>query len=174
VPYRQCPGCGNTVHSVGGYSAPSACSVCGTALPEDAKRFARDASGVHRRLAREPVAAGAARRVLRGLGGEIEQEVYEVAALLVTELIANSVLHAGPAAGEYLELEVAVMPDRVRVEVRDQGPGFAWRPRPDADPIAFHWGLQLVERLASRWDVEPGNDGADTVVWFELDRASAA
>jgi anti-sigma regulatory factor (Ser/Thr protein kinase) len=174
VPYRQCPGCGITVHSVGGYSAPSTCSVCGAALPADAKRFARDASGLRRKLAREPVAAGAARRILRGLGGEIEQEVYEVAALLVTELIANSVLHAGPDAGEDLELDVAVMPDRVRVEVRDRGPGFAWQQRPKADPLAFHWGLQLVERLASRWDIEPGDGAADTVVWFELDRASAA
>ncbi len=145
MPYRRCPECGITVHSVGGYSTPSACSVCGTALPEEAKRFARDASGIRRTLTREPVAAGSARRVLRGLGGEIEQEVRDVAALLVTELIANSVLHAGPDAGEHLELEVAVMPDRVRVEVRDRGPGFAWHKRPKADPLGFHWGLQLVE-----------------------------
>lgn len=174
MPYRRCPECGITVHSVGGYSTPSACSVCGTALPEEAKRFARDASGIRRTLTREPVAAGSARRVLRGLGGEIEQEVRDVAALLVTELIANSVLHAGPDAGEHLELEVAVMPDRVRVEVRDRGPGFAWHKRPKADPLGFHWGLQLVEKLASRWDIEPGDDTVDTVVWFELDRAKAA
>jgi anti-sigma regulatory factor (Ser/Thr protein kinase) len=174
VPYRQCPGCGNTVHSVGGYFTPSTCSVCGTALPADTKAFARNASGVRRKLAREPVAASAARRVLRALGGDIEEEVYEVAALLVTELIANSVKHAGPDAGDYLELEVAVMPDKVRVEVRDQGPGFEWRPRAEADPLAFHWGLPLVDRLASRWDIEPGDGAADTVVWFELDRASFA
>ena len=174
MPYRECPGCGITVHSVGGYSAPSTCSVCGTALPGEAKRFARDASGIHRKLTREPVAAGAARRALRGLGDEIDQDVYEVAALLVTELIANSVLHAGPDAGERLELDVAMMPDRVRVEVRDGGPGFAWHQRPKADPLGFHWGLQLVETLATRWDIEPGDDTADTVVWFELDRAQAA
>jgi anti-sigma regulatory factor (Ser/Thr protein kinase) len=148
--------------------------VCGTTLPADVKRFARDTSGFRRRLSREPVAAGAARRVLRGLAGEIERDTCEVAALLVTELIANSILHAGPDAGEYLELEVAVMPDRVRVEVRDRGPGFEWQPAPEADPLGFHWGLQLVERLASRWDVEPGDGTTETVVWFELDRADAA
>jgi anti-sigma regulatory factor (Ser/Thr protein kinase) len=172
VPYRQCPDCGITVHDSGGYSAASACPVCGASLTAGAKRFARDTNGVRRKLAREPVAASAARRALDSLIGT-EEGVYRVAALLVTELIANSVLHAGPDAGEQVLLDVAVLPDRIRVEVHDQGPGFEPRARVTDDELGLHWGLDLVERLASRWDVVPGNGSGQTVVWFEVDRLAA-
>jgi serine/threonine-protein kinase RsbW len=172
LPYRECPGCGITVHSVGGYSSTSVCPICGAPLPSEPKRFARPGAGVRRKLTREPIAAAAARRALGGALHEVEPEVQETAALLVTELVANSVLHAGPEAGEHLILDVSVMPDRVRVEVHDSGPGFVPEARPENDPLAMHWGLHLVDRLASRWDVEPG--GGETVVWFELDRSNAA
>ncbi len=170
MPYRQCPECGITFHSVGGYASTSTCSVCGTELPAEAKRFPGGASGVRRKFAREPIAAAAARRALASIREAIEEELYETAALLVTELIANSVLHAGPDAGDHLVLDVAVMPDRLRVEVRDRGAGFVRTPRPVADPLAMHWGLHIVETLASRWDVESGHGKGETVVWFELDR----
>jgi anti-sigma regulatory factor (Ser/Thr protein kinase) len=159
---------------VGGYSATSSCPVCGAELPSQPKRFGHSGAGVQRKLAREPIAAAAARRTLGGVLQEVEDDVHVTAALLVTELVANSVLHAGPDAGEHLVLEVSVMPDRVRVEVRDSGCGFVPTPRQHEDPLALHWGLHLVERLASRWDVEQASAGDETVVWFELDRSNAA
>jgi hypothetical protein len=36
--------------------------------------------------------------------------------------------------------------------------------------IGLHWGMELVDRLADRWQVVPGEGRGHTSVWFELDR----
>lgn len=172
MPYRQCPGCGVTAHSVAGYASASACPLCGTPLPGREKGFPSGRRDIHRRLEREPVAAATARRELEALLGDLDQTEFEVAALLMTELIANSVKHAGARAGAHIGLDVAVMPERIRVEVRDGGPGFEPVPRAADERLDAHWGLHLVNQLSSRWEVAGGNGTGETLVWFELDRAS--
>jgi anti-sigma regulatory factor (Ser/Thr protein kinase) len=172
MPYRICPACGVTVHSVAGYAVAAACSNCGSSLPDVPKVFPAERHDIRRRLLREPIAAAAARRELEVFRGELDQVVYEDVALLMTELITNSVKHAGPDAGDHIDVDVAVMPDRIRVDVRDGGPGFKHRGRdPDADH-ALHWGLHLIEALADRWEIVSGTGAAGTVVWFEVDRDS--
>jgi anti-sigma regulatory factor (Ser/Thr protein kinase) len=127
---------------------------------------------IQRRLPRGNDAGAAARRELERFRGQIDQADLEIVALLMTELVANSVQHAGPDAGPYLRLGLTVTADRIRVEVRDGGPGFVPAPRgPDAG--ALHWGIELVNRLADRWQVVPGEGRAKTSVWFELDRGRA-
>lgn len=98
---------------------------------------------------------------LRGLG----QVAFDVR-LLVTELVTNSVRHAGLASGDQIDLSLELDETRVRVEVRDSGPGFdtAQQARPcDADGGR---GLQIVAAIAHRWGLVQ-RDGA--IVWFEID-----
>ncbi|HEY8865503.1 MAG TPA: ATP-binding protein [Solirubrobacteraceae bacterium] len=112
-------------------------------------------------------AASAARTLVSGaLAAEVEQPLLDDVRLLVSELVTNSVLHAGVEEGGELTLEVGV-DDVLRVSVSDEGAGFA----PDAaeSEDIGGWGLLLVERLADRWGIV--HDDA-THVWFEIDRRS--
>jgi anti-sigma regulatory factor (Ser/Thr protein kinase) len=81
-------------------------------------------------------------------------------ALLVSELVTNSVQHA---AADLIELNVFASPDTVRVEVRDRGPGYDAFAAPESQEGGF--GLYLVDKLADRWGVE--TQGA-TTIWFEM------
>jgi anti-sigma regulatory factor (Ser/Thr protein kinase) len=117
-------------------------------------------------LAGGPHAAGKARGALSGLRSDIDAPCLETLRLLVTELVTNSVRHAG---SDSVWLKVLVGRSAVFTEVSDEGPGFdasaAGTPREDRSG----WGLFLVERLADRWGVQQNN--GHTRVWFELPRA---
>lgn len=115
-----------------------------------------------------PAAAGAARQAIDGLRAELGRELLHDLRLLVTELVTNSVRHggSGPRAAVYLRMKVTRR--KVRVEVRDRGPGFDDRRKPQpAEDRASGWGLVLVDRMADRWGVESKRG---TTVWFEMDR----
>jgi anti-sigma regulatory factor (Ser/Thr protein kinase) len=117
-----------------------------------------------------PDAVPAARRAIAGLAGHVGIGVLGDLRLLVSELVTNSVRHAGLEADDAIALDISVSPQRVRVEVTDVGPGFDRRvpePRPDR---TGGYGLFLVDRLADRWGVV--NDEV-TRVWFEIDDAAA-
>jgi anti-sigma regulatory factor (Ser/Thr protein kinase) len=49
--------------------------------------------------------------------------------LLVSELVTNSVRHAGTPASDHVQLEVAFDDETLRVQVADSGTGFEPRPR---------------------------------------------
>jgi anti-sigma regulatory factor (Ser/Thr protein kinase) len=129
---------------------------------------------LHRDLFRDQFAPGAARKELEAFREELEPRVYEDLALLTTELVANSVRHAGPRAGDHVLFDLSVTAALVRVDVRDGGPGFEPVPRDPTDTSPYHWGLHIVERIADRWAVVPANGNGQTRVWFELDRAADA
>ncbi|GAA1864726.1 SpoIIE family protein phosphatase [Myceligenerans crystallogenes] len=88
--------------------------------------------------------------------------------LLASEILTNALDH-GKAP---IVASIDVGPERVRIGVRD-----ASTARPQVrDPGLREFsgrGVQLLERLASRWGVDPfAADGAETgkTVWFEIDR----
>ena len=86
--------------------------------------------------------------------------------LLASELVTNSVLHAGPTAD--LDLVLETDPRRVRVEVWDDGPGIEL-PAAPAEPlpeVADGRGLFLLQRVADR---AGALHEARACVWFELD-----
>jgi anti-sigma regulatory factor (Ser/Thr protein kinase) len=106
-----------------------------------------------------PESATRARRELVSHG--LEDELEHTITLLVTEIVANSVRHAGASAD--IHVGATLEPGYARVEVLDAGPGFDPEIRHDTDGF----GLRLVDKLATRWGVERGQG---TLVWFEVDR----
>jgi anti-sigma regulatory factor (Ser/Thr protein kinase) len=109
-----------------------------------------------------------ARHALAGLRPELGESRYRVCELLVSELVTNVVRHsAGDRSDATSDMRVRVSPDRVRIEVRDEGPGFTPSdPEADVDP-GSGWGLFLVDELADEWGIE---SGLPHCVWFELTR----
>lgn len=87
--------------------------------------------------------------------------------LMLTELVTNAVRHAIAPSGGFVDVHLAIAPQRLRVEVRDIGDGFAL---PVAKTDALHpggYGLLIVDSASSRWG---RSDSAPHCVWFELDR----
>lgn len=111
----------------------------------------------------EPASASAARRfattTLHAWGSE---DVDEVVALLLTEVVTNALLHAGSPVEVCVTQKAAV----VRVEVSDQSMSIP-SARGYSDQATTGRGLALVEALSSGWGVEPATAGGK-VVWFEV------
>jgi anti-sigma regulatory factor (Ser/Thr protein kinase) len=116
-----------------------------------------------RAFASAPISAGQARRFVESAlaGAGLERFAY-TAVLLVSELVANAVLHTGTS------IDVVVKPavDRVRIEVHDGSAQLPVR-KHYSDMSGTGRGLVLVERMAADWGSERTADGK--VVWFELD-----
>lgn len=95
------------------------------------------------------------------LGGDVPEHIATVAALLVTELATNAVVHGRTA----YTITASLTPWRLRVEVTD---GSAEVPAllPRESGAIGGWGMHIVEELASQWNVDRHAGGK--TVWFEL------
>lgn len=107
----------------------------------------------------------ARKTVLSRLDGRLSDETAYDVALVVSELVTNSVVHAALGADDTVLLEIAVN-DRLAITVTD--PGSESVPRVLArDATTPHGlGLYLVDRISASWGVRR-NPGA-TQVWCEL------
>ena len=117
-------------------------------------------------LTGEPEAAAKARQALRALGGAIPEPLYDDLALLVNELVTNSIRHAGLGEDGWIKLYAAVTAGVVRAEITDSGRGFSPVVRQPALLDVGGRGLYLLEELADRWGV---SDDGQTRAWFEID-----
>jgi anti-sigma regulatory factor (Ser/Thr protein kinase) len=121
-----------------------------------------DAEQFETRLSHGADAPRIARDLVSGLAGAtLRPDQLDTARLLVSELVTNAVRHGD---GE-ITLSAWMRPDALRVEVRDQGRGFAHHGRRPEARIAGGWGLQMLSIESSRWGV----NGECAQVWFELD-----
>jgi serine/threonine-protein kinase RsbW len=122
---------------------------------------------VRRSLAPDLDAPAAARRALDGFGGQLEEDVIERSALVVTEVVTNSVTHAGLTAAQPIDLNIQVFPACLRIEVTDVGTGgfdpVVTLPYPDQDSGRGFW---MVAQLSDRWGVDFTRS---THVWCEFD-----
>jgi anti-sigma regulatory factor (Ser/Thr protein kinase) len=114
------------------------------------------------RLEMTQTAPAEARRSLDRLASSLPRERLDDLRLVVTELVTNCVRHSERGNG-WIDLKVAWLGSRVRVEVSDQG--LRWGPQGRGPEHPGGWGLLLVDRLAERWghQSEP-----HTKVWAEL------
>lgn len=173
MPPTDCPTCGSSVSSAGG-AVPAICPGCCALLHPSDDLLPAPPAGTRRRpkpvlrmpLGRDPSAPAAARHALAELRDELGEPHLRLCQLLTSELVTNVVRHApGRSAWGGADMRVRLFPDRVRVEIRDDGLGFKPRARSaDQDP-GSGWGLHLVEQMADGWGVEPG---VQNCVWFQL------
>jgi transcriptional regulator with XRE-family HTH domain/anti-sigma regulatory factor (Ser/Thr protein kinase) len=122
--------------------------------------------GFRKRLPTTPSAPRIARAALAATAVGIPTEVYDDAALLLSEIVTNSVMHAGSS---WIDVAIDVGLERLRIEVADASPA-PLRPRTPDDEGG--WGLALVAALAPRWGVERRDDGK--TVWIEFDLTALA
>ncbi len=155
---------GESAPEPGSRLQPGATAAAGATAEAQPSRAA-EAPGAARAFALSRDAPAAARHfavaAVRRLGAA---DLSDDAALVVTELAANAVRHAGSG----FTLTLSCQPEVLRISVRDTrplppGPAAAALP-----PEPLH-GLGAVDVLASRWGVEPlGHAGKS--VWVELPR----
>ncbi|MBC2868235.1 ATP-binding protein [Streptomyces mexicanus] len=113
--------------------------------------------------------AGAVRTARAAVRGqlrtwELDNSVGDTAALLVSELVTNSLRHASGPIGLRL-VRPAGLPEILLVEVSDPlpDPPRERRPRPEDESGR---GLQLLASSSRRWGTRPDETGK--TVWFEL------
>jgi len=116
-----------------------------------------------------PLAADApraARRfVVSTLTGWQMEDIVEDAALVVTELATNAVLHASSG----FRVVIAVSPMLARISVVDSSSEEPWRKEASLGRNSGR-GLALVSALAERWGTTSGEQSGGKVVWAELRR----
>ena len=119
------------------------------------------------RLLPEPQDITSARHALDRLADLLPPEKLEEVRLIVSELVTNSIVHAGLSPDERISLTVRVSRGSVSGRVCDPGSGFEApsepHPRPD---LSGGWGLPIVEKISDRWGVEHNSHAC---VWFEID-----
>jgi anti-sigma regulatory factor (Ser/Thr protein kinase) len=122
---------------------------------------------VRRSFAPDLDAPAAARRALDGFRGELGEDVTERSAVVVTEVVTNSVTHAGLTAAQPIELNIQVVPGCLRIDVTDDGSaGFDLVVRLPYPGQNSGRGFWIVDQLTDRWGVDFSRS---TRVWCEFD-----
>lgn len=115
-------------------------------------------------LPRDASAPGRARCLIAQLGASaLDGGELDRAKVVVSELVSNAVLHG---QGK-ITLRASVDPDRLWIDVIDQGSGFERVVRELSFEDLHGRGLMIVDAETSRWGVHEGT----THVWCEIDRS---
>jgi anti-sigma regulatory factor (Ser/Thr protein kinase) len=93
----------------------------------------------------------------------VPRDVTETVALIASELATNSVRHAASA----FEIRVEQLPDRIHIEVEDDGGGHPVVKSPDPSDTSGR-GLQIVQALADEWGVIPKAQAPGKTVWVTI------
>lgn len=120
-------------------------------------------------LAAHPGSVAHARRMTRARlsGWALCEDTCDTAALVVSELVTNAIVHA---AGRRVVCELHDRDNLVRIAVRDEGcaPGEP-HPSPRRPEEEHGRGLLLVEAMCQTWGAQ--NAGPGLLVWADLPRA---
>ncbi|AXK37214.1 ATP-binding protein [Streptomyces armeniacus] len=132
---------------------------------------------VQHRLPRTPRSVAQARTALRAqlTAWDVGPDDVTTAELVLSELVANAVQHAGDPPGRQVKVTLTCTDDGLlRIEVCDACTALP-RPHgiaPGADAESGR-GLLLVAALAEGWGVTPRAYGIGKTVWAELKLAPA-
>ena len=116
-----------------------------------------------RRFLNEVASVGAARRYTLAAIGDLDSQLADAVAVMVSELAANAVRHSGT----HFTLTIDRTEVLVRVGVTDHGAGSPVVRTPEPIEPSGR-GLQIVEALASDWGVVPNSDPPGKTVWFTV------
>jgi anti-sigma regulatory factor (Ser/Thr protein kinase) len=120
-----------------------------------------------RSLAPDLDAAAAARRALDGFRGQLEEDVIDRSALVVSEVVTNSVTHAGLTAAQPIDLNIQLLPRCLRIDVTDEGTrSFDPVVKPPYAGQNSGRGLWMIDQLTDRWGVDVTHS---TRMWCEFD-----
>jgi anti-sigma regulatory factor (Ser/Thr protein kinase) len=159
-------------HSVAAYSTAGACAVCAAELPDSAELevLPKSKFDVNRSVCAGLDAPAQARRAVVTL--PVREQARDRLALVVSELVTNSIRHAGLAAGDPIELQLTSENGQVWVAVRDGGPGFDPQMARNGNGNGSGFGLAIVAAMADEWGVELGPAGC--TVWCAVDGEATA
>jgi anti-sigma regulatory factor (Ser/Thr protein kinase) len=107
--------------------------------------------------------AHSARRFVSTAVVNVPDEVGETIALIASELATNSVRHAASA----FEIRVEQLPDRILIEVEDDGEGDPVVRAPKPTDTSGR-GLQIVQALADQWGVLAKAEPPGKTVWASI------
>lgn len=110
-------------------------------------------------------APGRARRVLADSFAANGSDVDDEALVVISELVANAVRFARSSVRIYIDLT----PDRLHLEVSDDGPGLP-RTSAAAQETVHGRGLVIVAAFATRWGTQTWPGGK--TVWCDLNRVA--
>jgi anti-sigma regulatory factor (Ser/Thr protein kinase) len=127
-------------------------------------------AGIWRLFLATPEAVPAARHALSELN-DVDTDTRNVLELLTSELVTNAVRHGASDPHESILFHAKRTDGSIRVEVCDEGLGFAGAPDHGNLLEPGGHGLLLVETLAERWGIIQGRPNC---VWFEQPVAQAA
>lgn len=101
------------------------------------------------------------------LANRLPQPLADDVGLIVSELVTNSVVHAGPGSGQTVGVEVSLSDGRLHLTVTDSGA--ASSPRLIGLDLGQPAGMGLffVDRLSASWGVKR-DAGGRTTVWCEF------
>jgi anti-sigma regulatory factor (Ser/Thr protein kinase) len=151
MPYYRCPACGLTTHSVARYSTVGTCASCAAPLPSAMRLYPAMKYDVTQVLRAGPAAPAKARRIVATL--PLTERLRDAVVIVASELVTNSVRHAGVAAGDPIELHVTGDDRRLTASVHDGGPGFSKSTAMNGKRRAGGLGLKIVAALSEDWAV---------------------
>ena len=99
-------------------------------------------------------------------GDVLPQEIVDETETVISELVANAVLHGAPMRDGCVRVHWKIRPPRVELEVTDGGGDDKPRAKKEAPWAVSGRGLRIVRSLAHEWGVvqEPGR----TMVWAAM------
>jgi anti-sigma regulatory factor (Ser/Thr protein kinase) len=115
-----------------------------------------------REFSPEPRSVAAARRFAMAALSGTPAHVLEAVKLMVSELVTNSIRHAGTD----FQVTVCCEQGTIRIEVTDHAGGNPVLRSPGPEDATGR-GLRIVEALSEAWGVEPAATQGKTV-WFTV------
>src|SRR4051794_297123 len=117
-------------------------------------------------LVHGPNAPSAARGAVGGwLTGRVGAVVLDDLLLMISELVTNSVRHAGAGPDDVIRIHVHAVNGRLQLAVEDAGRNGNIARRPSNADDSSGFGLNIVDRLATEWGI---SHRGGTRVWAEM------
>lgn len=111
--------------------------------------------------------------MLSQLDGEGWTVARSDVAVIVSELVTNSVIHAHVGHDQALCLELTPLGDHLRITVTDPGSELEPRLLPHDPAAPGGFGLRVVDQVSSAWGIVREVSGA-TCVWCDVPLGNGA